>query len=74
MSEIPDEYRAVLDGHLIDLRKADRFYSGRDGRRVTDEEWDEDRRRAIAGGAGDLAVPVPVSKTPPEGDTIAEVQ
>lgn len=56
-----------IDGHRVDARKADRFYHGSDGRRVTDEEWDEDRRRA----RGESDVVVPISDTPPEGDIIA---
>lgn len=56
-----------IDGHRVDARKADRFYHGSDGRRVSDEDWDEDRRRA----RGESDVVVPISTTPPEGDIIA---
>jgi hypothetical protein len=53
-----------IDGHRVDPRKLDRFYHG-DGRRVTDEEWDEDRRRAIAGLAGEDIVGLDIRDTPP---------
>lgn len=56
-----------IDGHRVDARKADRFYHGSDGRRVTDEEWDEDRRRA----RGESDVHAELRDTPPEGDIIA---
>lgn len=36
-----------IDGHKVDPKKVDRFYNGSDGTRVTDEQWDEDKRRAI---------------------------
>lgn len=39
-----------IDGHKVDAAKADHFYSQRDGRRVTDAEWDEERKRIIDKG------------------------
>lgn len=59
-----------LDGHKVDPEKLDRFYNG-DGTRVTDEQWDEDRRRAIAGLAGEDIVGLDIRTEPPEGDVIA---
>lgn len=40
-----------IDGHKVAPETVDRFYSGADGRRVTDEEWDvtRDRTRAFEG-------------------------
>lgn len=61
----PDEF-IKLDGHLIDPTKLDRFYNG-DGTRVTDEEWDEDKRRAIAGLAGEDIVGLNITTELPEG-------
>lgn len=60
-----------IDGHRVDPEKAHRFYHG-DGRRVSDEEWDEDRRRAIAAmnGEGEAVL----SDVPPEGDIIAHYE
>ena len=58
-----DEF-VELDGHKVDPKKLDRFYHA-DGRRVTDEEWDEDRRRAIAGLNGEVIVPIDVRDEPP---------
>ena len=57
-----------LEGHKVDPTKIDRFYHG-DGRRVSDEEWDEDKRRAIAGLAGEVIVPLDVRDEPPNEST-----
>lgn len=50
----------VIRGHLVDtdLHDVDSFSSGRDGRPVTDEEWDESARRVAAAEAleGDDAI------------------
>ena len=53
-----------LEGHKVDPEKLDRFYHG-DGRRVSDEEWDEDRNRAIAGLADEVIVPLDIRDEPP---------
>ena len=63
---IPRQFKAELNGHTIDTRKADRFFSGKDGRQVTDEEWDEDRRRAIENTADESLVEI--SKVVPIGN------
>lgn len=63
---IPRQFQAKLNGHTIDTRKADRFFSGKDGRQVTDEEWDEDRRRAIENTADESLVET--SKVVPIGN------
>jgi hypothetical protein len=34
-----------IDGHRVPAHLADMFYDGRTGERITDEEWDEQRRR-----------------------------
>lgn len=40
----PEEY-IDIDGHNVPAVMADQFYDGRTGRRITDAEWDESRRR-----------------------------
>lgn len=40
-----NEPAVVIDGHEVPARLVDQFFSGRDGRRVTDAEWDEAKRR-----------------------------
>lgn len=37
----------VIDGHKVDPELVDRFYNGSDGRRTSDAEWDETRRRTL---------------------------
>lgn len=37
--------KVKIDGHMVDVEKADRFYHGSDGSRVSDEEWDISRDR-----------------------------
>lgn len=39
------EEPVIIDGHKVDPHLVDRFYNGYDGRRVTDDEWDETKRR-----------------------------
>lgn len=39
------EDRIDIDGHSVDPSLADRFFNASDGSRVTDEQWDEDKRR-----------------------------
>lgn len=34
-----------IDGHRVDPDKVDLFFSGKDGSRITDAEWDESKRR-----------------------------
>lgn len=50
-----------LDGHRVKRTELDRFFHGKDGRRVSDEEWDEDKRRR----EDPDSVHVVVSDTPP---------
>jgi hypothetical protein len=50
-----------LEGHRVRADQLDRFYHGRDGSRVTDEEWDEEKRRR----EGRSSVSVIVSTTRP---------
>ena len=57
-----------IDGHKVDARIADRFYNDSDGSRVTDEQWDETKRRIETNGEG---VDIPKSTTLPEGDIFA---
>lgn len=42
-----------LDGHKIDPAIIDLFFDMRTGERITDEEWDETKRRIAAGEAKD---------------------
>ena len=54
-----DEPRTTvdIDGHKVDADKVDLFFNQHDGSRVTDEEWDESKRRqAEAEALGDDAV------------------
>jgi len=37
-----------IDGHKVDERLVDRFYNAHDGSRVSDEDWDESKRRELA--------------------------
>lgn len=39
------EELVIIDGHKVDPHLVDRFYNGSDGRRTTDTEWDESKRR-----------------------------
>lgn len=34
-----------VNGHDVPAAEADRFFNGRDGSPLTDEQWDEDKRR-----------------------------
>lgn len=34
-----------IDGHKVDAEIVDKFFHGDDGKRLTDEEWDEMKRR-----------------------------
>lgn len=34
-----------IDGHKVIADRVDLFYSGKDGERITDAEWDESKRR-----------------------------
>jgi hypothetical protein len=49
-----------IDGYLVDLdvHSPDTFYSGKDGTRVTNAEWDESKRRVAEAEAlvGDAAI------------------
>lgn len=53
-----------IDGHVIDLNKysPDIFFSGKDGERVTDEEWDESARRVREAEASDEVTWTPVEE------------
>lgn len=46
-----------IDGHQVEAGKADRFYNY-DGTRVSDEQWDESKRRQAEAEAleGDAAI------------------
>lgn len=44
MSDDDIEY-IELDGHKVDPATIDLFYDMRTGQRVTDEQWDETKRR-----------------------------
>lgn len=57
-----------LDGHRVDRRILDRFYNAADGSRVTDDQWDEEKRRR----EGFVPASLVVSDTPPEGSVIAD--
>lgn len=35
----------LIDGHKVAPHLVDEFYNGDDGGRVTDEQWDESKRR-----------------------------
>lgn len=56
--------------HKVDLTKMDRHFNG-DGTLTTDEQWDEDKRRAVAGLAGELVVPIEVTTELPPGSVFA---
>lgn len=36
-----------IDGYKVDADTADLFYNANDGSRVTDEQWDESKRRML---------------------------
>lgn len=36
-----------IDGHQVEAHRVDDFFDGETGRRVTDEEWDESKRRRL---------------------------
>lgn len=42
-----DEAYIDIDGHRVRASEADHFWNG-DGTRVTDEQWDETKRRRAA--------------------------
>lgn len=48
----------VIDGHKVRSDRTDQFYSGKDGTRVTDEEWDISKAKIEAAEAleGDEAI------------------
>lgn len=45
MGEHEQRETVELDGHQVDAHSIDMFFDGDTGRRVTDEEWDESKRR-----------------------------
>lgn len=53
-----------IDGHVIDANKysPDLFYSGKDGTRVSDEEWDESARRVKEAEASDEVTWTPIDE------------
>jgi hypothetical protein len=55
--ETPEEGYVDIDGHRVLADKADAFYN-HDGTRVTDEQWDESKRRVAEAEAleGDDAI------------------
>ncbi|WP_350347267.1 hypothetical protein ABIQ69_11560 [Agromyces sp. G08B096] len=48
----------IIGGHSVPEDKVDLFFDGKSGRRVTDAEWDESKRRLREAEAllGDAAV------------------
>lgn len=48
-------HKVNIDGYLVDLDEhdIDMFFSGKDGTRVTDAEWDESKRRIAEAEASD---------------------
>lgn len=64
MTDILDEFAMNLEGYIVDSRKLDRFYNGSDGSRVSDEQWDEEKKRYQSATLEGL----PVQITLPTGD------
>lgn len=49
-NEKPDDNIVELDGHLIDTDKnpLDHFFDGATGKKISDADWDEQKRRLEA--------------------------
>lgn len=47
----------VIDGHHVPAHQADLFYNADDGSRITDEQWDESKRRVAEAEADGDEVP-----------------
>lgn len=43
----------IIDGHNVPAAIADQFYNASDGSRVTDEQWDESKRRIAEAESND---------------------
>lgn len=56
LAEEADRAHVLIDGkYKVDPAMVDRFYDMRTGQRITDAQWDEDKRRLELGEAIDDA-------------------
>lgn len=44
--------RIEVNGHKVDAAKADYFFDGKTGEPITDEQWDEAKRRLAGDNTG----------------------